>query len=72
MANDWTEFAKTFGPATAVALIVMYWGGMYIKSLGRKLGEVEKARVDDLKGVVENNTKALTQMTTVMERCQRK
>ena len=70
--SDFLEIAKSFGPGLALAFVVIVWGAAQIKTMGRKLGQVEQARVDDLKEVVGNNTKALTQMTTVIERCQRK
>lgn len=72
LVSEFLEIAKSFSPGLALALIVIIWGSAQIKTMSRKLGQVEQARVDDLKEVVGNNTRALTEMTTVISRCQRK
>ena len=72
LVSEFLEIAKSFSPGLVLALIVIIWGSAQIKTMSRKLGQVEQARVDDLKEVVGNNTRALTEMTTVISRCQRK
>ena len=62
--SDAIELAKIFGPQLVLLGFFVWWSFVREKAIAKRLNEVENARVEDLKTVVANNTRAVTELTT--------
>lgn len=55
---DLMELAKQFGPSVGIVLFFIYRDWKRESHLDQKLSESEQGRIDDLKSVVRENTRA--------------
>jgi hypothetical protein len=65
---EFGELFKSFGPVAAFLIFFVWRDAKREDSLVMKLSELEKGRVDDLKGVIAENSSAITENSSALMR----